>query len=179
MGCCDQLTALEASDLPALQASTTRRGRRAWACLPALAQLQPHPPGPSRTPHLCDPACCLLPACLLQKLTVRSYSAYGKALAQLSLSGLPSLTCVQASPEALALLPALPGVTRLELASDPTELMPAHVDALARLPHLACLEHWTLFSGEKEGAAPVLDQLRQRLPHLAIKAELRSALSAA
>lgn len=56
------------------------------------------------------------------------------------LSGLPSLAHMYVSAGALALLPALSGVTRLGLAGEASALTPAHLDALApaqpRMPGL-------------------------------------------
>lgn len=108
----------------------------------------------------------------MQRLTVRARhwgpSDRSPQLDQLSLSGLPSLARVQASAEALRLLPALPGVSRLELAGDATGLTPAHMDAVARLPQLACMAVRRPWSGALAGQAAVLGQLRQRLPQLLI-----------
>lgn len=106
-----------------------------------------------------------LPAASLpQKLSLRM------GLADLTQSGLPSLACVEVDARTLALLPELPGVTRLELAGRASRLASAHIDALARLPQLACLVHRPpFFSKDAEQAAVVLRKLRRRLPRLAIE----------
>lgn len=124
---------------------------------------------PVKAAHHCSPPPVFPP----QKLSVRAYSRWADPMTQLTLSALPNLTSVEVSPDALALLPALPGVTRLQLAGCASDLSGVHMDALARLPQLAHMVHRASYAGgkEKERAPAVLRQLQQRLPNLALEEE--------
>lgn len=152
---CDQLTALMVSDLPALQVSTWARwawGLRRGACCLNISISVAHR-------NLALP----------QEFTFTQCAH--STFAQLSMSGLPNLARVHISLDTLPMLPALPGVSRLELtqAGNASELSPAHMDALARLPRLVCMAYWPPCDTER--AAALAQQLQERLPHLTIEAE--------
>lgn len=112
---------------------------------------------------------------LLQKLVIRAHSWEGdEGLDQLSLANLPSLARMEASPEALELLPPLPGLTRITLAGNTSELEQAHLDVLAALPRLACLNvSWgfRLLSSTATEEQEAVAALRQQLPHLTIEGD--------